>query len=109
MASLPTNNRSFNSTFPDNLCHSCCGQRIIQTSWTTTNPRRRFFFCLKNECDDFMRFDPPMCKRSVQIIPRLLRKMNCLENNLMSCKAKERKLWAALVVYWVVIAIVWCL
>ncbi|KAH7866931.1 hypothetical protein Vadar_026860 [Vaccinium darrowii] len=105
-----TNARSSNLTCTeDSLCHSCSGKRIIQASWTTANPGRRFISGPKNECDDFGWFDPPMCNRSTQIIPGLLRKINRLEGNLMACKARERKLWTAVVVSWVLIAIVWCL
>nr|GEX96568.1 hypothetical protein [Tanacetum cinerariifolium] len=47
-----------------------------RTSWTNRNPGRRFYSChtLSPTCVNFlMWYDPPMCQRSIQIFPRLLR------------------------------------
>ncbi|GKA65819.1 zinc finger, GRF-type containing protein [Tanacetum coccineum] len=61
---------------------------MIRTSSTNQNPGRRFYGCptLSPTCVNFLRwFDPPMCQRSVQFIPGLLRSRNELEE-------KRRKL-----------------
>ncbi|GJU78507.1 hypothetical protein Tco_1275577 [Tanacetum coccineum] len=59
-------------------CHSVC---VIRTSWTDYNPGRRFYCCSRRGTNygivDW--YDPPMCARSVQIIPGLLRNMNGLQ------------------------------
>ncbi|GER45281.1 GRF zinc finger containing protein [Striga asiatica] len=59
----------------------CLQRSIIVTSWTSENPGRRFRSCSEYEnggCDFFSWVDPPMCNRSKQIIPGLLRKSNQL-------------------------------
>ena len=61
-----------------------CGKRAyIYTSWTDSNPRRRFWGCTNYRgdlnCGFFRWFDPPICARSKQIIPRLLRRLRELE------------------------------
>ncbi|GJT13660.1 zinc finger, GRF-type containing protein [Tanacetum coccineum] len=64
---------------------SCDLEAVIRTSWTNRNPDRRFYGCptLSPTCVNFLRwFDPPMCQRSVQIIPSLLRSHNELEEIL---------------------------
>ncbi|GER40470.1 GRF zinc finger containing protein [Striga asiatica] len=83
-----------------------CGERsVIRTSWTSENPGRRFRSCIEYEgegnpeCDFFSWVDPPMCRRSTEIIPGLLRKSNVLraeneelrEENirLVECKKLE--------------------
>nr|GEU98224.1 hypothetical protein [Tanacetum cinerariifolium] len=65
---------------------------VIRTSWTNRNPGRHFYGCptLSPACVNFLRwFDPPMCQRSVQIIPRLLRACNELEEILAMVKEKR--------------------
>ncbi|GKD34909.1 zinc finger, GRF-type containing protein [Tanacetum coccineum] len=60
-----------------------CGlEAVIRTSWTNRNPGRRFYGCptLSPTCVNFLGwYDPPMCQRSVQIIPGLWRSRNKLE------------------------------
>ncbi|GJY38934.1 zinc finger, GRF-type containing protein [Tanacetum coccineum] len=73
-----------------------CGlEAMIRTSWTNRNPGRRFYGCptLSPTYVNFLRwYDPPMCQRSVQIIPRLLRSRNELEEIVAMVKEKRRKL-----------------
>ncbi|GER33799.1 GRF zinc finger containing protein [Striga asiatica] len=63
---------------------------VIRTSWTTENPGRRFQACLKNEegggCVLFDWYDPPMCRRAKALIPRLLKKMNASEEEILKLK-----------------------
>ncbi|GER30819.1 GRF zinc finger containing protein, partial [Striga asiatica] len=82
-----------------------CGERpVIRTSWTSDNLGCRFRSCIEYEgeenpgCNFFSWVDPPMCRRSTEIIPGLLRKSNVLraeneelrEENirLVECKKK---------------------
>ncbi|GKC84790.1 hypothetical protein Tco_1140507 [Tanacetum coccineum] len=63
-----------------------CGlEVVIRTSCTNRNPCHRFycFPILSPTCVNFLRwYDPPMCQRSIQIIPGLLRLRNELEEIL---------------------------
>ncbi|GJX34062.1 zinc finger, GRF-type containing protein [Tanacetum coccineum] len=72
-----------------------CGlEAVIRTSWTNRNPGRRFYGCptLSPTCVNFLRwYDPPMCQRSVQIIPGLLRSRNELEEIVAMVEEKRRK------------------
>ncbi|KAH7862532.1 hypothetical protein Vadar_006136 [Vaccinium darrowii] len=47
----------------------------VNTSWTTSNPGRRFIGCerygLPHACGYFIWIDPPMCERSKVVIPGL--------------------------------------
>ncbi|KAG8388705.1 hypothetical protein BUALT_Bualt02G0153200 [Buddleja alternifolia] len=57
------------------LCY-CKKTPCLQTSWTDDNPGRRFKGCenWKNGgCNFFRWFDPPMCPRSMVVIPELRR------------------------------------
>ncbi|PWA76480.1 zinc finger, GRF-type [Artemisia annua] len=59
-----------------------CGRKaVVKTSWTYTNPGRRFYGCpsMGSDCPFLGWFYPPMCPRSVEIIPGLLRRINVLE------------------------------
>ncbi|KAH7866229.1 hypothetical protein Vadar_017434 [Vaccinium darrowii] len=80
----------------DNPCQVRGNRRVLQTSWTNVNPGRRFVDCPNDSCKDFEWFDPPMCPRSVQIIPGLLRVRNNMEKELSVRKKKEKMLWIAL-------------
>ena len=52
-------------------CH-CGAQAVVKTSWTNTNPGRRFWA----HCGFIDWLDPPMCPRSTIIIPGLLNRIN---------------------------------
>ncbi|GJX00017.1 hypothetical protein Tco_0183930 [Tanacetum coccineum] len=81
-----------------------CGlEAVIMTSWTNRNPGRRFygFSTLSLTCVNFLRwYDPPMCQRSVQIIPGLLRSRTELEEIVAMAKEKRRKLLKFLIIGW---------
>ncbi|XP_058194354.1 uncharacterized protein LOC131311052 [Rhododendron vialii] len=53
------------------------------TSWTDSNPGRRFIGCERygkdGACGFFVWVDPPMCARSRVVIPGLLRSIGRLE------------------------------
>ncbi|GJS36372.1 hypothetical protein Tco_0534754 [Tanacetum coccineum] len=73
------------------------------TSWTNRNPGRRFYGCptLSPTCVNFLRwYDPPMCQRSVQIIPGLLRSRNELEEILAMVEENRCKLLTFLIISW---------
>ncbi|BFG36172.1 hypothetical protein CerSpe_224460 [Prunus speciosa] len=75
---------------PSVVCY--CGKTAkIQTSWTAAHPGRRFYICGKNRCRYWEWGDPQMCERSKQIIPRLLRKINMLEDAKKSRPEKLKK------------------
>ncbi|GKE95244.1 hypothetical protein Tco_1580099, partial [Tanacetum coccineum] len=67
---------------------------VIRTSWTNQNSGRLLYGCptLSPTCVNFLQwFDPPMCQRSVQIIPGLLRSRNELEEILVMVEEKRLK------------------
>ena len=64
-----------------------CGRRaFVYTSWTDSNPGRRFWGCTNYRgdlnCGFFRWLDPPICARSKQIIPGLLRRLRELDMRL---------------------------
>ncbi|GJZ94259.1 hypothetical protein Tco_0666462 [Tanacetum coccineum] len=65
---------------------SCDLQAVIRTSWTNRYPGRCFYGCptfVKSKLYQLHRvIVPPMCQRSIQIIPGLLRSSNELEEIL---------------------------
>ncbi|GJZ14479.1 hypothetical protein Tco_0550156 [Tanacetum coccineum] len=65
-----------------------CGlEAVIRTSWTNQNPGSSFLWLSYT----YKWYDPPMCQRSVQIIPGLLRSRNELEEILAMVEEKRRK------------------
>ncbi|PWA61067.1 hypothetical protein CTI12_AA378680 [Artemisia annua] len=84
-----------------------CGlPTVLRTSWTATNPGRRFHCCSKPEQDScgFNGFyDPPMCPRSVQIIPGLLRNINQVQEVATN---NEKELQRSRIFYY---SVGWCL
>ncbi|GJV40540.1 zinc finger, GRF-type containing protein [Tanacetum coccineum] len=72
-------------------CRTCGSRGVIRTSWTPTNPGRRFFGCSKRgtNCGIIDWYDPPMCDRAVQIIPGLLRRINQLQQTIADYQAPE--------------------
>ncbi|KAL4579103.1 hypothetical protein LXL04_015238 [Taraxacum kok-saghyz] len=72
-----------------------CGRiAIVRTSWTSTNPGRRFHSCPQtySRCDFIGWVDPLMCVRSTAIIPGLLRKMNKQDEVNHDLKVEVEKL-----------------
>ncbi|GKC94291.1 hypothetical protein Tco_1159733, partial [Tanacetum coccineum] len=63
------------------FCNKRC---LVRCSWTPHNLGRRFYCWAQlfgTDCAFFDLFDPPMCARSTQIIPGLLRSRNLLEES----------------------------
>ncbi|KAL4585615.1 hypothetical protein LXL04_010238 [Taraxacum kok-saghyz] len=77
---LPFQRRFLSDFFPIFSMVFCyCGRvAIVRTSWTDTNPGRRFHCCPKqvSRCAFFAWLDPPMCARYAMIIHGLLRNIN---------------------------------
>ncbi|KAL8223347.1 hypothetical protein R6Q57_018822 [Mikania cordata] len=69
---------------------ACGKQAIVRSSWTSKNPGRRFFSCPEQVSLDG--FDPPMCDRSVDIIPGLLKSKNDLQIQLKASVAESKSL-----------------
>ncbi|KAK4428808.1 hypothetical protein Salat_1180700 [Sesamum alatum] len=103
------NSRHIGFFSADDVMRICsCGCEImLRTSWTTTNPGRRFRACLGNQgtyCEAFQWVDPTMCCRSKEVIPRLLNRLNqydaaikrakeCLDNAQMRRRNCHRLLF----------------
>ncbi|PWA74397.1 zinc finger, GRF-type [Artemisia annua] len=74
-----------------------CGQTaVVRTSWTNQNPGRRFYGC----CDFIDWYDPPMCARSVSIIPSLLRARNAIQATLDDTRREAAKMKKYLILSW---------
>ncbi|PWA51551.1 zinc finger, GRF-type [Artemisia annua] len=73
---------------------NCGKQATIKTSWTNSNPGRRFYCC--PTCGFIEWTDPPMCFRAVDVIPGLLRARSDLEEDLeeqlMLMREKDQQL-----------------
>ncbi|KAL6275099.1 hypothetical protein ACE6H2_018700 [Prunus campanulata] len=90
-------------------CH--CGKLArMQTSWTTSNPGRRFLVCPKSKREwvkrmwvFFQWFDAEMCERSKSLIPGLLRKIDRVEKENANIRRKSKILWAAMLLSWLVV------
>ncbi|KAL8240885.1 hypothetical protein R6Q59_014240 [Mikania micrantha] len=73
------------------VCH--CGRFVIvRTSWTDQNPGRRFYSCPMQgtKCQFIGWVDPPMCPRSKEIIPGLLKSKNKVDLDMKTLEAKIR-------------------
>ncbi|CAL2229688.1 unnamed protein product [Prunus armeniaca] len=78
-------------------CH--CGKLAgMQTSWTTSNPRRRFLVYPKSKW-----FDAEMCESSKSLLPGLLKKIDRVEEENTKIRAKSSILWAAMLLSWLVV------
>ncbi|GJT57134.1 hypothetical protein Tco_0992188 [Tanacetum coccineum] len=80
-------------------------KKVIGRGLAQLNPGRRFYGCptISPTCVNFLQwFDPPMCQRSVQIIPGLLRSRNELKEILTMVEEKRLKLMKFLIISWVV-------
>ncbi|GKC09639.1 hypothetical protein Tco_1001249 [Tanacetum coccineum] len=73
---------------------SCGRQAVIKTSWSDGHPGRRFYGCIKQGpcCRWIGWVDPPMCPRSIQIIPGLLRARNRHEASIQELTNEVAKL-----------------
>ena len=88
------------------LCHLCGAPTTITRSWTPINLGRHFFMCPNCGFDDWM--DPPMCPRSVAIIPVLLRRINNIEETYRLNARKARRVMMLLCLSWVLFCFVCC-
>ncbi|KAM0042907.1 putative transcription factor GRF family [Helianthus debilis subsp. tardiflorus] len=75
------------------FCH-CGRDAIIQTSWTSKNPGRRFYACpvQGSNCPFIGWFDQQRCQRCIDIIPGLLRAKNNLESEKMQLQQQNMNL-----------------
>ncbi|KAL8064380.1 hypothetical protein ABFX02_01G085800 [Erythranthe guttata] len=72
---------------------SCGLEVVVQTSWTTTNPGRRFVCCPKRgagKCKFFFWCDTEIGRRAKLIIPGLLRKIEVLQTVVAEQEARIR-------------------
>ncbi|CAI9285419.1 unnamed protein product [Lactuca saligna] len=86
-------------------CGNC--DLAIVTSWSDRNPGRRFWSCLRNErrCGWIGWFDEPMCLRSVEVIPGLIRSMNKLQESLQQATLQARMYKLIILFSWGLFAI----
>ncbi|PWA38265.1 zinc finger, GRF-type [Artemisia annua] len=96
------------------ICH--CGlPTVLRTSWTATNPGRRFHCCPKtviindlqgqDSCGFNGFYDPPMCPRSVQIIPGLLRNINHVQEVATNNERRDTMFKNLLLLSWLVFGV----
>ncbi|PWA34818.1 zinc finger, GRF-type [Artemisia annua] len=80
----------------------CGNEAVLRTSWTNTNPGRRFWSCSQSvpNCGFFLWFDPPMCVRSRAIIPGLLTSRNLLQERLNTLASANRRLKMWMICSW---------
>ncbi|PWA59077.1 zinc finger, GRF-type [Artemisia annua] len=82
-------------------CH--CGKvAVVKTSWTNINPGRRFYSCpdVASDCPFVDWVDPPMCPRSVNIIPGLLRSLNNHRGQIQVLQEERARMKKQLYVSW---------
>ncbi|CAI9276362.1 unnamed protein product [Lactuca saligna] len=78
-------------------------EAVVRTSWTSANPGRRFLSCPQkgSRCRFLGWIDPPMCARSMLIIPGLLRNINNVNYQVARLKMCLFASWLLFVVVWV--------
>ncbi|KAL0352272.1 UNVERIFIED_CONTAM: hypothetical protein Scaly_1615900 [Sesamum calycinum] len=91
-----TNPMEYTSTGDSSIVRAClCGfEVVIRTSWTNSNPGRRFRSCPGDNgsyCGVFQWIDPPMCLRAKEIIHGLLSRLNDQEKQLNEYRQKDFK------------------
>ncbi|KAL8224172.1 hypothetical protein R6Q57_019647 [Mikania cordata] len=90
-SSMYSSSMSSSSSMADQLLMCSCGSSTsCTTSWTRRNPGRRFYCCKKKGrgCGFVAWADPPMCPRSMEVIPELLSRCNKYEE-IAKSRAKE--------------------
>ncbi|PWA61534.1 hypothetical protein CTI12_AA372150 [Artemisia annua] len=87
-------------------CFRCGAPSIIRTSWTPTNPGRRFYCCSKT-CGLIDWYDPEMCPRSKQIIPGLLNSMNQLQAQVNGNRVEAKWVKKVLVISWLIFLVLY--
>ncbi|PWA80024.1 zinc finger, GRF-type [Artemisia annua] len=80
----------------------CGNEAVLHTSWTNTNPGRRFWSCSQSvpNCGFFLWLDPPMCVHSRAIIPGLLTSRNMLQERLNTMASANHRLKMWLICSW---------
>ncbi|KAG8366582.1 hypothetical protein BUALT_Bualt17G0094900 [Buddleja alternifolia] len=90
-------------------CH--CGLRpYLKTSWTDANPGRRFYSCpnyQRNGCNYFVWEDPPMCSRSMMILPGMRRTKVQMEKEIADLKRAKKLMEFLLFVSWCIFLSFW--
>lgn len=82
--------RRFSSPTPP-MC--LCGKITkMATSWTSRNPGRRYAVCADGSCDFWDWIDGEMCRRSTEVIPGLLKRINTTEQQRDEMEDVLRKL-----------------
>ncbi|KAL0325158.1 UNVERIFIED_CONTAM: hypothetical protein Sradi_5085100 [Sesamum radiatum] len=86
----------YTSTGDSSIVRAClCGfEVVIRTSWTNSNPGRRFRSCPGDNgsyCGVFQWIDPPMCLGAKEIIHGLLSRLNDQEKQLNEYRQKDFK------------------
>ncbi|KAH7853519.1 hypothetical protein Vadar_003515 [Vaccinium darrowii] len=97
----------YNASAEQTMCY-CNKMGKMRTSWTDSNPGRRFIGCEKwkltkedSGCGFFVWYDRLMCARSKMIIPGLLRTLRRTEVEAKRAKQMEKMYKALLVGSWV--------
>ncbi|KAM0004938.1 putative transcription factor GRF family [Helianthus debilis subsp. tardiflorus] len=82
---------------------ACGSTTIIRTSWTATNPGRRFHCCARegSNCGFVSWAEPPLCARATEIIPGLLRSINSHEEMARKKDLEVKRLKIVLGITWV--------
>ncbi|XP_062145629.1 uncharacterized protein LOC133853649 [Alnus glutinosa] len=88
-----------------------CGlQCPLRTSWTTANPRRRFFGCSMydahkkaGQCRFFLWFDRETCPWGKEVLPQLRNELNCLKEEVIQLRARKMQLTQMLLFLTVVV------
>ncbi|KAM0046911.1 putative DNA topoisomerase transcription factor GRF family [Helianthus debilis subsp. tardiflorus] len=83
-----------------NVICDCGSGTILLTSWTRSNPGRRFYSCVGGTCGFVTWADPPICARASQIIPGLLRNINENEAKNRTMTRKIKRLQLVLFLSW---------
>ncbi|KAK4435697.1 hypothetical protein Salat_0733200 [Sesamum alatum] len=99
-SSNPSQSRSTGNSFSydmepeDSACVRICkcgNDLTVRTSWTNSNPGRRFRGCSGDTgvyCGVFEWIDPPMCRRAKDVIPDLLNRINNQDRLLKELRQK---------------------
>ncbi|PWA48333.1 zinc finger, GRF-type [Artemisia annua] len=88
-----------------------CGQQaVVKTSWTDRNPGRCFYGCptYDSKCHFLGWVDASMCRRSVEIILGLLRRINGIGEVVDLFEEQQPKYKKYLIIVWVV-CLLYCL
>ncbi|RAL52227.1 hypothetical protein DM860_016076 [Cuscuta australis] len=77
------------------MAQNRCGKDMkMLTSWTKSNPGRRFWTCAGNgtrKCKSWDWIDPEICDRAKKIIPGLLDKINEKDREMEKLKNRNKQ------------------